>query len=57
MAEQFVSRLHKTPDGKLIAEKVPFCTCNENERRGPLGGVCGNCGGGILETNEKGRSR
>lgn len=38
------------PGGTTIYEATPVCLCSA--RRGPLGGVCGNCGGAIPDEKE-----
>jgi hypothetical protein len=35
------------------AVPAPVCRCSEDQRRGPVGGVCGNCCGGILRPGER----
>lgn len=39
-------RPHHNPDGSVNMLHLPECVCGQ-DRRGPAGGVCGNCGGAI----------
>jgi len=39
------------PSGQTVWIPVPACTCED--RRGPAGGVCGNCSGAIPNIAEK----
>ena len=43
-------RKHVLPGGRIELVRVPWCRCTRTERRGPLGGVCGACGGAIPKT-------
>ena len=38
------------PDGTIRWIELPVCHCAD--RRGPAGGVCGNCGNAIPEAEE-----
>lgn len=42
-----VRRALLRPDGSVIFVRVRVCKCAHGMRRGPVGGVCGHCGGGI----------
>ena len=33
--------------GRIVMVWLKPCDCAEDERRGPVGGVCGGCGGAI----------
>jgi hypothetical protein len=45
MSDLKLGRPYLRPDGKMDWVRLPICRCNG--RRGPLGGVCGNCGNAI----------
>lgn len=38
-------------DGRHRYERLPLCVCDD--RRGPAGGVCGNCAAAIPSTKEQ----
>lgn len=51
MEKYVLARPGLTPEGKSTYKAVPVCTC-EN-KRGPVGGVCDNCGEAIPTKSEQ----
>lgn len=52
MSERTVRRLYMLPSGAPSFIQVAVCKCG-SRARGPLGGCCGNCGGGIMSADEQ----
>lgn len=46
-------RVFMGPDGKISNVWIAQCICSVTDRRGPKGGVCGNCNGAIPDNEGK----
>jgi hypothetical protein len=55
MTEHKLGRPYETHEGDVVAKQLDLCRCDAARRRGPEGGVCGQCNGAIPNVLERER--